>query len=583
MSCPDLHSFLAKLRHLGLLQEVQATVDPSLELAEIHRRIIEDGGPALLFRSVKGSPFPVVTNLFGTKERAELAFGREGLDLLEQLAKLPEELFPISFSGLWKKRHLLSRLARTGFNRLKKAPIFEVELTPPQLNNLPLLTSWPLDGGPFVTLPLVYTEHPSTRVGNLGMYRLQRFSSDTLGLHFQIAKGGGYHLAEALRQKQSLPVSVSIGGPPLAIMSAIAPLPENVPELLLCSLLLGQKLRLGAVPDFPLPVLADAEFAIVGESDPSKTRPEGPFGDHYGYYSLEHDFPFMRCRSLYHRKQAIYPATVVGKPRQEDFFIGEYLQRLLSPLFPLAMPTIKALWSYGETGFHSLATAVVHDRYHREAMVSAFRVLGEGQLTLTKFLFVIDKSLDIQNIRLVLEHVLARADFRRDFYILSNLSLDTLDYTGPKLNEGSRAVMLGLGEPIRELPQEFAGPLPLPLTAALKFSAGCLVISGPSYKQAPELAAQVSQMPEMAAWPLVIISDDAKKATSSNSEFLWQTFTRFNPATDIKAASQNIVANHLCYSSPLVIDSRMKPNYPEEVSSDEDTRKLVDRRWREYW
>ena len=262
-----------------------------------------------------------------------------------------------------------------------------------RLDRLPAITSWPEDGGPFITLPLVYTTHPDRHGHNLGMYRMQVHDARSTGMHWQIGKGGGYHYAVAEARQQSLPVTVFLGGPPALILSAIAPLPENVPELMLASLIAGERLP-QVHGQGPHPLVASAEFALMGEVPPGVRRPEGPFGDHYGYYSLQHDYPVFTVQRMAHRADAIYPATVVGKPRQEDFFIGDLLQELLSPLFPLVMPAVEQLWSYGETGYHSLAAAVVKQRYAREAMASAFRILGEGQLSLTKFLLVTDRRVD---------------------------------------------------------------------------------------------------------------------------------------------------------------------------------------------
>lgn len=579
----DLHAFIAALRGRKEILEITAPVDPRLELAEIHRRVIEEQGPALLFRNVKGSSVPVVTNLFGTKSRVELAFGNEGKKLVAEVAKLPEELMPPSFAKLWAHRKLFTRLAKVG---LKKVPMAKVawELEQPaRLEQLPIITSWPEDGGPFITLPLVYTEHPDTKMHNLGMYRMQRFSDTMTGMHMQIGKGGGFHLARARERKEKLPLNVFIGGPPAAIMAAIAPLPENVPELILASLLLGERLRLAKNPAGPLPLLADAEFVLVGSVDPEERKPEGPFGDHYGYYSLTHDFPVFRCDAVLKRKDAIYPATVVGKPRQEDFFIGDYLQELLSPLFPLVMPAVRDLWSYGETGYHSLAAAVVRERYKREALASALRILGEGQLSLTKFLLLLDKPMDLTRFTPVLEYILARADFRSDLYVFSHTSMDTLDYTGPKLNEGSKGVLLGIGDPIRELPRAFESEPPPGVTGAVPFCGGCLVVSGPAFADDKEFAARLTRSPQIAEWPLIVLVDDAREVAKSEASFLWHTFTKFEPAADIHAKDSKVNRFHIELTGPLVIDARMKPWYPGEVLCDQDTKKLVDSRWREYF
>ncbi len=582
-SFTDIQSYITALRKDGDLLEIDAPVSSNLELAEIHRRVIEAGGPALLFTNVAGSPFPVATNLFGTNDRVDLVFGREPQKLIAEVAKLPEELMPPSVGALWSKRSTLLKLARVGTRSLSSGPCLEVIDEPPQLSRLPALKTWIEDGGPFITLPLVYTEHPQTGIHNLGMYRIQIFTDDTTGLHMQIGKGGGYHLAAAAELNQPLPVSISVGGPPAAIISAIAPLPENVPELMLCSLLLGGKVRMTTHPKSPLPLLADAEFVLSGTVTPGEMHPEGPFGDHYGYYSLKHDYPLFRCSRLFRRKKPIYPATVVGKPRQEDFYIGDYLQELLSPLFPLVMPAVRDLWSYGETGFHSLAAAVVRDRYKREAMVSAFRILGEGQLALTKFLLATDKPMDLRDFPSVLEHILARADFRTDLYIFSNLSMDTLDYTGPVVNEGSKGVLLGMGEPIRELPREFSHDLPRFVSSARVFCGGCLVLSGPSYSDEPEIAERIAKSSVFREWPLVVLCDNAEEATRSASDFLWTTFTRFEPAADISARATILHRFHPALDAPIVIDARMKPSYPDELECDPETRKLVDSRWREYF
>ncbi len=366
---------------------------------------------------------------------------------------------PPTPAKLWAARDIAREALRIGATRGARGPVTDVVTTDVRLDRLPVLTCWPEDGGPFITLPLVYTEHPERPGHNLGMYRLQIHDPRTTGMHWQIGKGGGFHYAAAEAKNEALPVTVFLGGPPALILSAIAPLPENVPELMLASLIAGEKLKLTDGPRgthrFPHALVANAEFALIGRVPPRERRPEGPFGDHYGYYSLKHDYPIFNVERLAHRRDAIYPATVVGKPRQEDFFIGDLLQELLSPLFPLVMPAVRALWSYGETGYHSLAAGIVRERYGREAMASAFRILGEGQLSLQKFLILTDRHVDLKDFRATLVHLLERTHPETDLYVFSNLSMDTLDYTGPRVNEGSKGVWLGLGDPVRTLPREF--------------------------------------------------------------------------------------------------------------------------------
>ena len=583
---PDLRTFMDRLRSESDLVTITAPVDAHLEAAEIHRRVIAAGGPALRFTNVKGRDFPLVTNLFGTAKRAELAFGQHPMRMIRRIVELAQTIMPPDAAKLWAARDVAGSLLKVGLKRQSLGPVTEVVTRDPRLDRLPALTTWPLDGGPFVTLPLVYTEHPGGHGHNLAMYRLHVHDAHSTGMHWQIGKGGGFHYALAEAANQPLPVTVFLGGPPALILSAIAPLPENVPELMLASLIAGE--RLARVPGsfgHPHPLVANAEFALMGEVRPHERRPEGPFGDHYGYYSLQHDYPVFRVHTLAHRKDAIYPATVVGKPRQEDFFIGDLLQELLSPLFPLVMPAVEQLWSYGETGYHSLAAAVVKQRYPREAMASAFRILGEGQLSLQKFLLLTDRHVDVKDFRATLEHLLARTDPRTDLYVFGHLSMDTLDYAGPAVNKGSKGVWMGLGDPIRELPREFRPAVPPPpdVTDVRVFCGGCLVVGARPFAEDRDAPARIAAHPAFAGWPLLVISDEPERATRSAVNFLWTTFTRFEPAADIHASTVTLERNHVVFTPPVAIDARMKPWYPAEVSCDPETADLVTRRWREYF
>ena len=583
---PNLRTFLDLLTRENEIVTVEAEIDPYLELAEVHRRVIEREGPALLFKRVKGSRYPVVTNLFGTKRRIELAFGPKPEAIVRELVQIAESLLPPRVSELWQHRSLGVELLRLGTKNTRRAPVTQVVDQPARLDELPVLTTWAEDGGPFITLPLVYTENPVTRKHNLGIYRMQVYDPHSTGLHWQIQKGGGFHYTEAEALGQPLPVTVFLGGPPALILAAIAPLPEDVPELMLASLLAGEKLKMTKNPldssGHPHRLAAEAEFVLVGHAPPHTRRMEGPFGDHYGYYSLQHEYPVFEVDAVFHRRDAIYPATVVGKPRQEDFFIGDYLQQLLSPLFPLVMPGVRDLWTYGETGFHSLCAAVVKERYGREALVSGFRILGEGQLSLTKFLLLTDEPQDLHDFPRLLEHILARFNPETDLFIFSNVSMDTLDYTSGIVNEGSKAIMLGLGAARRDLPREFRAELPRGITKAEVFCGGCLVVSGASYADDPEQAARLAKDPAVAAWPLVVLHDDAAVARSAPG-FLWATWTRFEPAADIYAAETRVKRQHLCYRGPIVIDARTKPGFPAELIVRDDIAERVDNRWREYF
>jgi UbiD family decarboxylase len=487
---------------------------------------------------------------------------------------------PLSLGKLWENRQLFVDGLKIGMKNSTAGPILENLQRPPQLSSLPMLNSWHSDGGPFVTLPLVYTEHPGGRGHNLGMYRIQRHDEATTGIHWQIHKGGGYHYYEAEKLNKALPMTLFIGGPPALMLAAIAPLPEDLPELMLTSLLIGDKLQMTRDPLGGHRLVANVEFAIKGQVPPHIRRPEGPFGDHYGYDSLQHDYPVFQVSHLYHRDKAIYPATVVGRPRQEDFFIGDFLQDLLSPLFPLVMKGVKALKTFGETGFHCLAAAKVADRYPREAFGCGLRILGEGQLSLTKFLIVTDGDIDINDFGTLWVHVLERVQWEQDLFVFANVSQDTLDYTGPSVNKGSKALLMGLGkEKKRELPKEFIGALPNSCTRPMDFLPGTLVVQGCPYTENPSLAKELTERSDLLEWPVIFLVDDSKEAASSVQNFLWTIFTRFEPAADIYARSTSVNRVHVGLYPPVVIDCRMKPWYTDILEVDPATKALVDKKF----
>jgi 3-polyprenyl-4-hydroxybenzoate decarboxylase len=397
-------------------------------------------------------------------------------------------------------------------------------------------------------------------------------------MHFQIGKGGGFHLYEAEQMQQNLPTNIYLGGPPALILAAIAPLPENIPEILLASLVAGQKLTTTKNPKSLIPIFSECEFCITGQVIAKKRRPEGPFGDHYGYYSLIHDYPVFQAQAVYHRKNAIYPATIVGKPRQEDYYIGEYLQDLLKPLISLAMPGVKDLHSYGETGFHALAGAVLKERYTKESLSTVFRILGEGQLSLTKFLIGIHEDHDLKDFTELLTYILKRVQWENDLSIFADTSMDSLDYTGHKINHGSKGALLVGKEIRRKLPHKLPNSLPESLIQkAGVFCPGCLVLETTTDLK------QITHAKMLEDWPLIVAVDDVKKALYSETSFLWTTFTRFDPAQDIIPRAQTIQRNRLVFSGPIAIDARMKPSYPKELFCDQKTSQLVNNRWFEYF
>ena len=579
---PDnIRSYIEILRHEKEICVVDLEVNPYLELAEIQRRVVTRQGPALLFTKVKGTTFPVVTNMFGTRRRIELAFGEDPARFVRRAAEAAERLATPSLGALWDYRDLIAGGLKLGIKNCKTGPVLENRMNPPRLKALPQIWSWPMDGGPFLTLPLVYTEHPVSGKPNLGMYRNQMYDDATAGMHFQIHRGMGFHYHVAEKQGTPLPANIFLGGPPALIMSAIAPLPENIPEAVLASLLLGKKLALiKADAISALPIAAEAEFALIGHVPPHDRRTEGPFGDHYGYYSLAHPFPVFHVDRMYHRNNAIFPATVVGRPRQEDHYIGEYLQDLFAPLYPLVMNGVQAVWAYDDAGVHPLAAAVVKERYPREAFLAGMRILGEGQLSLTKFLMITDAPIPLKEFRPLFTHILERADFTSDLFVFSPVSQDTLDYTSGKLNCGSKAMLIGLGEKRFALRETPAAELKDPAFRRQQVHfPGVLVIEGPPWREQDTAIRQLLTEEAIQPFRIVCLVDDATECTRNDESFLWTVFTRFEPAADIHAQSCKTERLHVQLSAPIVIDCRLKPWFPPPVEPSKETIDRVDALW----
>jgi UbiD family decarboxylase len=570
--------FLKILKTEGELLEIDLPLSPQLVIPEIQRRVAGLGGPALLFRKVTGKRFAVATNLYGSQKRIDLALGGNPAEAVKRVTSFMENLPPTGTS-IKKLIPALGRLYRTATSKTYRPPVLRHTLE--SLDDLPALTSWPLDGGPFVTLPLVYTQDPVTRKGNLGMYRVQIHDAKRAGMHIQIHRGGGNHYAKAEKQRHALPASVFIGGPPALTLAAVAPLPEDVPELVFASFLMNRKIKTCDNPDCPgQRLVSDADFCITGMIPPEQRLPEGPFGDHYGYYSLEHPYPFLEVSSIYHRKGAIYPATVVGRPPQEDHYIAMFLQELFAPLFPLVMKGVRDVFAYEESGVHSLAGALVQERYHKEAFTACMRILGEGQLSLTKVLLATEADLDLKDFKSLFMHILERCDFRTDLHIFSNISLDSLDYTGPEINRGSKAIFLGLGEKKFDLSSVLPTPSTLPdcIFANALFCPGVLVIKVPDYPTMPDVSKRIMGHPSLKTFRLVILHDDPQDAVSSASSFIWNVFTRFEPAGDING-QHSITRNHIAFEAPLIIDCRIKPGYPGVLEVDPETKEIVDDLW----
>lgn len=569
-------SFLHTLRSHGELLEVDCPVDPSLEIAEIHRRVVRERGPALFFSRVKGSSFPVVTNLFGSEKRLFLALG---FDIFERLALLASLFDQPQLSKFWSLRREVFSFISGGKRVRSRSQLMYGEKS--SLSDIPFLKTWPGDGGSFLTLPLVYTQSPISKKENLGMYRVQRHGSSCAGLHWQLGKGGSFHCCEAETLQQDLPVVVYLGGPPALILSAITPLPENISEILFASLLMRKRIPLVHALKFPLPLIDVCDVAITGKAFTCKRKEEGPFGDHFGYLDSQKPFPLFQVEKIYHKKNAVIPATVVGKPFQEDSYIGQFIQKLIKPFLPFAFPSLVDLYSYPETGFHALTSICIKERYRKEALALSLKILGDGQLSLTKILFVIDESIPLDDIRTVLPHLLERFNPEEDLLILPSTANDTLDMTGPAPDHGSKAVFFGLGLPKKVLPKTISTPLPPPIANAVVFTPGCLVVDG-IHAPLDDLSLLLKR-PCFEKWPLVVVVDDALGSTSSSLEFLWTVFTRFEPAKDIYASDCRIHRNSILFSGSLLIDARMKASYSPPLQASQETCSLVDRRYDEYF
>jgi 4-hydroxy-3-polyprenylbenzoate decarboxylase len=584
-------------RHRHLVR-IDAEVDPYLEVAEIQRRVYQAGGPALLFSRAKGCQFPLVSNLFGTLQRARFLF-RDTMDAVRRLVDLKVDP-AAALRQPWRTLRSLPAALHTLPKRVRRAPLVEHETT---ISNLPQIQSWPDDGGAFVTLPCVYTEDPDSpgwRRSNLGMYRVQlsggRYEANReVGLHYQIHRGIGVHHAAAIRRGEPLRASVFVGGPPALPLAAVLPLPEGMSELAFAGALAGHRIPL-YYGNSPTPLIASADFCITGTIDPHNLLPEGPFGDHLGYYSLAHDFPVLRVEKVYHRPGAIWPFTVVGRPPQEDTTFGELIHELTGPVIPSVLPGLRAVHAVDAAGVHPLLLAIGSERYvpyaeqrrPQELLTLANAILGQGQLSLAKYLWIVagedDPSLDVHEIRRFFEHVLRRVNWSRDLHFQTETTIDTLDYSGTSLNEGSKVVIAAAGPPVRELPTESPSDLNLPegFCVPRVCMPGVLAVQSPAWAESPaagslgRFAAHYNPDAAINRFPLIVVVDDSEFAARSLGNFLWVTFTRSNPAADIDGIGAFTAQKHWGCRGSLVIDARAKPHHAPPLIEDPAVSRRVD-------
>ena len=428
MAFDSLTQFVAALRRAGELADVRVRVKPYLEIAEITDRVVKAGGPALLFWDVEGSPYPVLTNQFGTEKRMALAFGARSLDEVANRVRNAVKFgIPSSLDGRFAKLLAVGSAAFAVPRTVTNAPVQEVVEHAPDLRELPILTTWPLDGGPFVTLPLVITKDPESGLQNVGMYRMQRYDSKTTGMHWQRHKQGR---AQAAKWGRSVPVAVAIGADPAVTYAATAPLPPIVDEMSLAGFLRGRAVRMVRAKTIDLKVPADAEFILEGTVDNDDLRVEGPFGDHTGVYSLADRYPTFHVHCITRRRSPIYAATVVGKPPMEDAWLGKATERLFLPLLQTVVPEIVDYNLPVEGGFHNLCIVSIKKSYPGQAKKVMNALWGLGHMMmLTRCLVVVDSDVDVHDTRAVTWFALNNVDPSRDLVVMPG-PVDDLDHSG---------------------------------------------------------------------------------------------------------------------------------------------------------
>ena len=604
MGYRTLRECVDDLDRTGQLLRIKSEVDAKLEVAAIQRRVYAAGGPAVFYERVRGCQFSLVSNLFGTIDRARFLF-RDTLAAVRQLVDLKVDP-SVALRHPWRYRRAPLAALSALPKRVRGAPVMANEIT---VDRLPAVKSWPDDGGAFITLPAVYTEdvqRPGWKRSNLGMYRVQLGGGQyqpnrEIGLHYQIHRGIGVHHAATLRRGVPLRVNIYVGGPPSLMLAAVMPLPEGLAELSFAGALGGRRVGL-FYPPGQLPVVADADFCISGTVDPDRLLPEGPFGDHLGYYSLAHDFPVLRVEHVYHRAGAIWPFTVVGRPPQEDTTFGQLVHEITGPVIPTVVPGLHAVNAVDAAGVHPLLLAIGSERYvpfaerrrPQELLTIANAILGQGQMSLAKYLWIAAREdapdLDIRDIAAFLRHLLARVDWRRDLHFQTCTTIDTLDYSGSGLNEGSKLVVAAVGPPVRELP----GVLPAGLSESANLPEGfndprvclpgVLAIRGPRWAAAGRDDQALKRFCDrldgghaINSFPLVVVVDDSRFVAESLGNFLWTTFTRSNPAADTYGIESFVEQKHWGCRGSLVIDARTKPHHAPPLIEDPEISRRVDR------
>ena len=575
----SLSDFLAELERRGDLKRVTREVDWACEVTEIACREAKMEGPALLFENVRGAAFPLAVNVLAARRRIEWGLGRTPAAVGAEIEALFHAAPRLSPGELWGMRGSAARVLAMRPKKIGAGPAQETRLGP-DLTSLPNLQLWPKDGGRFVTFGLVLTEHPDDLTRNLGIYRMHVYDTHTTGMHWQIGKGGGFHHHAAEKRQLPLEVAVSVGADPATLLAAVAPLPEGIDELSFAGFLRGAPTRLARARTLSMRVPADAEFVLEGEVPFGERHPEGPFGDHFGHYSHAAPFPVFHLRDITHRARPVYQASVVGKPPQEDKFMGEAVQEMFTGVLKVIHPEIRDLWAYFEAGFHNLLVVSVGNRFAKEAKKTALGLMGTGQLSLTKAIILVDEDVNPRDRAVVFGALARNFDPEEDFMLLPGVPLDTLDFTSFTMNLGSKMVLDAQSKPgvSREsraraaatTPRGPAPQLPDPraFTPAVQASrlawGGMLVVQVPSEGRA--VVERLIQRPEYAALKL-IVAVSADVPLDDDELLLWGIFTRFDCARDIVPARIEARGAWLTCHGPLGIDATWKQGYPETVAS----------------
>lgn len=593
----NLEECILDLEKHGHLIRIHEEVDPYLEMAAIHLKVYEAGGPAILFERVKGSPFRAVSNLFGTMERSKFIFRKTW--------NTTQNIIALRNNPLSALKHPIKSIG-TGLAAIKALPLKKrnrpAGMQEINISDLPLIHHWPMDGGAFVTLPQVYTEDPDKpgiMNSNLGMYRIQLNGNSyelnrEVGVHYQIHRGIGIHQDKANKKGEPLKVSCFIGGPPAHTLAAVMPLPEGLSELTVAGMLGGRNFRYSYEDGYC--ISNDADFVIVGEMEPGATKPEGPFGDHLGYYSLVHQFPVMKVHKVYAKPNAIWPFTVVGRPPQEDTSFGELIHELTGDAIKQEIPGVKEVHAVDAAGVHPLLYALGSERYTpyqevkrpEELLTLANRILGTGQLSLAKYLFITaEDKIPLSTHREVefLTYILERIQLQRDIHFYTQTTIDTLDYSGTGLNSGSKVVFAAYGDKIRELCLEVPEALRhiKDFDNARLIMPGIAAIQGPkftSYDQAEiemnDLTKAIEEQGPLDSCPMIILCDDSTFVSSTLQNFQWVTFTRSNPANDIYGVNSRYEHKHWSCDN-IIIDARSKPHQAPPLTPDPSVEQSIKR------